>query len=129
MSKGYSLSGNLNPLQSLIRAVLVVFAAIGSFFMLAASAAFALFFVAGLLILAGIVFAVLWIRAKISGKPMIRRAQMFQFQGFDGNPMGENGRSNAGSHTGRQSGQQSENDADGPVIDAHQTPDGWSVDT
>ena len=96
-------------------------AAIGGFFMLAFSAAFAFFVIAGLIVFGLVVFAFFWARAKLFGKPFGPKAQFeaarkdmeTQFQGMDLN------RANNGpnsSHT------------DGPIIDAHQTPEGWSVD-
>ena len=68
----------------------------------------------------GCVFAFLWARAKLFGKPFGPRAQFeaarrdmeAQFEGMDLN-MERNGPREGG---------------DGPIIDAHQTPEGWSVD-
>lgn len=92
--------------------------------MLAASAAFALFVVLGIIILGFVIFAVLWIKAKITGKPImasfVSKSTMQQFETFN--------------HMQKEASEFKEDDRsgtakDGPVIDAHETPDGWSVDT
>jgi len=88
--------------------------------MLAFSAAFAFFVVAGLGLLGLVIFIFFWARAKLFGKPFGPKAQFeaarrdmeAQFQGMDLN-MDRNGPSAKG---------------DGPIIDAHQTPEGWSVE-
>lgn len=85
--------------------------------MLAFSAAFAFFVVIGLALVALVVFLFFWVRAKLFGKPFGPKAQFeaarkdieAQFQGMDLN-MDRNGPKS------------------GPIIDAHQTPEGWSVD-
>ena len=86
MTQGHTLSGPPNPLQSLLRLVFVGVAAVAGFFMLAASAAFALFVVLGILILGFVVFAVLWIKAKITGKPImaafVPKSARQQFEAF-----------------------------------------------
>jgi len=87
--------------------------------MLAFSAAFAIFVVAGLVLFGLVVFIFLWGRAKLFGKPFGPKAQFeaarkdmeAQFEGMDLN-MENNG----------------PGVSDGPIIDAHQTPEGWSVD-
>ena len=107
-------------LQSILRAIFLIAATIGGFFIFAASAAFALFLVIGLLILGLVVFSILWLRAKILGKPLYSANKRWTFQSFtapgaNSNPVG---------HTKTSP----ETKADGPVLDAHKTPDGWSVD-
>ncbi len=107
-----------NLFQSLFRTLFLIAATIGGFFIFAASAAFALFVVIGILILGFIAFGVLWVRAKILGKSLRPKSTMWSFQSFDG----------------RQASSKSKEEnpkpkTDGPVLDAHQTPDGWSVDT
>ena len=119
MTRGSTLSGRVNPLQSAIRALFVLIAAIGGFLVFAASAAFALFIAAGLLILGIVVFAVFWLRAKILGKPLIPTPKMYGFQSF-----GETFETNSPN-----SESASKSTESGPVIDMHETPDGWSVDT
>ncbi len=92
--------------------------------MLVFSAAFALFAVAGIAVIGFVVFAVLWLRAKILGKPFGPKAQFeaarkemeMQFQGMD---------LNMDSHGPRDKGRDK---GEGPIIDAHETPEGWSVD-
>ncbi len=101
-----------------MRGLFLAVAAIGGFFMLAFSAAFAFFVVIGLALVALVVFAFFWTRAKLFGKPFGPKAQFeaarkdmeAQFQGMDLN-MQRNGPKGSG-----------------PIIDAHQTPEGWSVD-
>ncbi len=120
MSNTYRISGQSGFFANLIRGLFLAVAAIGGFFMLAFSAAFAFFVVAGLALVALVVFVFFWGRAKLFGKPFGPKAQFeaarkdmeAQFQGMDLN-MDSNG---------------PRADGDGPVIDAHQTPEGWSVD-
>lgn len=124
MTRGSTLSGSANPFQAALRAVFLIAATIGGFFIFAASAAFALFVVMGILILGFIVFVVFWLRAKITGKPLMPKAKMYGFNTFGVDP-----RSTPRS-TGSASPQKPAGDlSDGPVLDARQTPDGWSVDT
>lgn len=123
MTKTFPLPGNgQNPLQSLLRALFLIAATIGGFFIFAASAAFAFFVVIGILILGFVAFAVLWLRAKILGKPLRSAGNMWSFQTFDGQTFGEQ-------EPKSNDDEASKPKADGPVLDAHQTPDGWSVDT
>ena len=112
MVNGYSLpSGNQGLLQTLVRSVFVVAAAIAGFFVFAASAAFALIVTGGLLILGFVVFVGMWLRAKILGKPINPYVKMYRTQ------------------TARTTQQHPrDKEASGPVLDAHETPDGWSVD-
>ena len=116
MTRGYILSNGNNPFQSILRLIFLVAATIGGFFIFAASAAFALFVVIGLLILGLIAFAVLWFRTKILKKPLMPEVKMQSFGSFE--MPGE-------APFAKPSG----DEQDGPVLDAHQTPDGWSVDT
>lgn len=118
MSNTFRLSGQSGFLTNIMRGLFLAVAAIGGFFMLAFSAAFAFFVVIGLVLVALVVFAFFWARAKLFGKPFGPKAQFeaarkdmeAQFQGMDLN-MERNGPK-----------------GDGPIIDAHQTPEGWSVD-
>ncbi|WP_409431909.1 hypothetical protein ACJ3XI_06695 [Litorimonas sp. RW-G-Af-16] len=121
MSNTYRLPGNRGGLLGqLTRVFFLAVAAVGGIFMLAFSAAFALFAVAGIALLGFLAFCVFWVRAKILGRPFGPKAQFeaarrdmeAQFHGMDLN-MEQNGP--------RENG-------DGPIIDAHRTPDGWSVD-
>jgi hypothetical protein len=114
MVNGYSLSGGGQGLmQTLIRSIFVIVAAIAGFFVFAASAAFALIVTGGLIVLGVVVFIGMWIRAKILGKPLNPYVKVYKTQ------------SSRAQRTRRQSQTQ---DIDGPVLDAHETPDGWSVD-
>ncbi len=119
MTKTFPLPGNgQNLFQSVLRALFIIAATIGGFFIFAASAAFALFIVLGILILGVIAFAVLWLRAKILGKSLRPESKMWTFQSFDSNKT-----------TTKSNKDGTQKKTDGPVLDAHQTPDGWSVDT
>jgi len=86
--------------------------------MLVFSAAFALFAVAGIAVIGFLIFVFFWAKAKISGKPFgpkaMMSAQMEQMRKEMDVQMG-----------GRMA---SASAGDGPVVDAHRTPDGWSVD-
>ena len=98
-------------MRNVLRHVFVITAAIGGLFLFVASAAVAFFVVSGIVIIALASFAILWVRAKLFGKsfgPQAHfekaRADMeAQFQTYS-------------------------NRTSGPVLDAHRTPDGWSVD-
>lgn len=117
MSNTYRISGQSGFLTRLMRGTFLAVAAIGGLFMLAFSAAFAFFVVAGLTLVGLVIFIFFWGRAKIFGKPFGPKAQFeaarkdmeAQFQGMDLD-MKNNGPKS------------------GPIIDAHQTPEGWSVD-
>jgi len=113
-------------LQSLLRAIFIIAATIGGFFIFAASAAFALFVVIGILILGFVAFGVLWLRAKILGRPLRPAGNMWSFQTFDGQTFDNEG---FGGSEAASNDETSKPKSDGPVLDAHQTPDGWSVDT
>ncbi len=123
MTKTFPLPGNgQNLFQSLFRALFLIAATIGGFFIFAASAAFALFVVLGILILGFVAFAVLWLRAKILGKPLRPTGNMWSFQTFDSQSFGDTKTNTPGDESSKPK-------APGPVLDAHKTPDGWSVDT
>ncbi len=79
--------------------------------MLIASATFAFFVIAGLVVLGLIAFSFFWLKAKITGKPFGPKAQFEQAR-KDMEAQFSSYREAAG----------------GPVIDATQTPDGWSVE-
>lgn len=123
MSNTYRVSGRGNVVTNILRGLFVAAAAIGGFFMLAFSAAFAFFVIAGLVVVGLAVFAFFWARAKLFGKPFGPKAQFeaarkdmeSQLHGMDISPV------NKGS-------KRPVDDFEGPVIDAHQTPEGWSVD-
>lgn len=112
MVNGHYLSGGQPGfMQTLIRSVFVIFAAIGGFFIFAASAAFAVIVAGGLLIFGFVIFVAMWVRAKIMGKPLNPYKNMTPEEIF----------------RAHQPKSKSEG-VDGPILDAHETPDGWSVD-
>jgi len=113
MSNAYRLAGRGSVFQSIIRAIVLVAATIGGLFMLAFSAAVAFFVVIGILLFASVVFALFWVRAKILKRPFGPQAQ------FDAVRRDMETRFNAA--------QNREDMGDGPIIDARETPKGWSV--
>lgn len=119
MGQTYNITGRTGLLGSIVRIAIVAAAAIGGLFMLAASAAFAFFIIAGLSILGFIAVSFFWARAKITGKPFGPRAQ-FEAARKD---MEAQMRAAQTGEAGR-----SRDLGEGPIIDAHETPDGWSVD-
>lgn len=110
------LAGNTGFFRSMTRGLILAAMAIGGFFMLIFSATFAFFVIAGLVILALIAFAVFWLKAKITGKPFGPQAQFEQAR----KDMEAQFKSYQETHTS--------GSVDGPIIDAQQTPDGWSVE-
>lgn len=110
-------------MTNVLRGLFMAAAAIGGFFMLAFSAAFAFFVIAGLVVVGFVVFAFFWTRAKLFGKPFGPKAQFeaarkdmeSQFQAMDLN-------------AARNGSDYADDGFEGPVIDAHQTPEGWTVD-
>jgi hypothetical protein len=111
MVNGNYFSGGPGLMHSMIRSIFLVLAAIGGFFLFAASAAFAVIVTGGLIIFGVVIFVALWLRAKILGKPLNPYAKMYTAEVFKA-----------------RSEQKQAQDIDGPVLDAHETPDGWSVD-
>ena len=108
MTGAYNLSGSSSVFRNLMRFVVIGAATVGGIFIVAASAAFALFLAVGMFALGAIAFGIFWLRAKITGRPMGPQVKFFYRPAA---------RTNS-----------SENTQDGPVIDAHETADGWSVD-
>lgn len=117
MSQTYNISGRGNIFSNLLRGLFVAAATIGGLFLFAASAAFAFFVLAGLILLGLIVFGFFWTRAKLFGRPFGPKAHF------------EAARKDMEAQMRTSRPQNSGFDADGPVIDAHRTPDGWSVDS
>jgi len=99
-----------------MRGLFVAGATIGGLFLFAASAAFAFFVLAGLVILGLVVFAFFWTRAKLFGRPFGPKAHFEAAR----KEMESQMRSTRHGSSGFED--------NGPVIDAHRTPDGWSVD-
>ena len=119
MTQAYFIQGRRSGLLSTIaRSAFLAVAAIGGLFMLVFSAAFALFAVAGIAVIGFLIFAFFWAKAKISGKPFGPKAMM--------NAQMEQMRKDMESQMGAQPF--SKTAEQGPVVDAHRTPDGWSVD-
>lgn len=112
MTRTYHISGQPGFLQNILRTLFIGAAAIGGLFVLAASAAFAFFIAAGLVILGVVTFAFFKVRAKLFGRPF---GPQVQFE-------------KAKADMEAALGGQMEQAQDGPIIDAHQTPDGWSVE-
>ena len=81
--------------------------------MLVFSAAFALFAVAGIAVIGFLVFGFFWAKAKITGRPFGPRAQFEQMRKDMESQMGS---------------LNTQSETDGPIVEAHRTPDGWSVD-
>ena len=114
-------------LPTIARVAFLAVAAIGGLFMIVFSAAFALFAVAGIAVIGFLIFGFFWAKAKLTGKPFGPRAmmgaQLDQMRKEMESQMGSESMSgfskaSAGSRT----------EASGPIVDAHQTPDGWTVD-
>jgi len=123
MTNTFRLSGqNGGIFSQFLRAAFVTMTAIGGLFLLFFSAAFVLFLIAGIAAIGLVVAAVFWLRAKILGKPFGPKAQFEQMRRDAAEQL----------YTGATAGQArkaSRSDGDGPVIDAHHTPEGWSVDS
>lgn len=119
MTETYRIPGNASVLQSVIRGCVLIAAAIGGFFMLAFSAAIAFFVVAGVAVVGFLAFAFFWARAKILGRPFGPKAkfeaQRNAFEAQFGNAQSA-------------FDVQNRKETQGPIIDAHETPKGWSVD-
>ncbi len=119
MTQAYYIQGRRPGfLSSVARTAFLVVAAIGGLFMILASAAVALFVVAGIAVIGFLVFAFFWAKAKIAGKPFGPRAMMdAQLNQMRKDMEAQMGVNPASTSTGQ-----------GPVVDARRTPDGWSVD-
>lgn len=119
MTQTYSIQGRRPGLFSTVaRTAFLAVAAIGGLFMLLISATFALFVVAGIAVIGFLVFAFFWAKAKISGKPFGPKAMMAAQMDQMRKDMDAQIGGNAASKPAEQ----------GPIVDAHRTPDGWSVD-
>ena len=86
--------------------------------MLLLSVSVAFFVVAGIAVIGFLVFAFFWAKAKITGKPFGPKAMM-------GAQMEQMRKDMEAQMGGKSTSKASEQ---GPVVDAHRTPDGWSVD-
>lgn len=124
MTQTYSIQGRRPGLFSTVaRTAFLAVAAIGGIFMLVFSFAVALFVVAGIAVIGFLVFAFFWAKAKITGKPFGPKAMMgAQFEQMRQDMEAQmGGTSPASAANSTEKGQ-------GPIVDAHRTPDGWSVD-
>jgi len=109
----------------LVRAIVLIAVAIGGFFVLAFSAAFAFFVLAGLVVFGASVFAFIWIRAKVLRKPFgpqaqfetLRKDMESQFQDRSAQTFSYGATASSATES-----------SDGPILEAHQTPEGWSVE-
>ena len=118
MTQTYSIQGRRPGfLSSIARTAFIAVAAIGGLFMLVFSAAFAFFAVAGIAVIGFLIFAFFWAKAKIFGKPFGPKAMM----GSQFEQMRKDMEAQMGTVTPQSTDQ-------GPIVDAHRTPDGWSVD-
>jgi len=119
MTQTYNIQGRRSGLFSTVaRTAIFAIATLGGLFMLIISATFALFVVAGIAVIGFLIFAFFWAKAKVTGKPFgpkaMMAAQMEQMRtGMEAQLAGQPA---------------SQATDQGPVVDAHQTPDGWSVD-
>ena len=91
-------------------------AAVIGAFMLFFFSAFALILISAIAIIALVAVAIFWVRAKLTGKPFGPRAQMDAHMAELRRQMGADFQGSAHSMS------------DGPVIDAHETPEGWTVE-
>lgn len=80
------------------------------------SAAFALILISVIAVLVLIAVSIFWVRAKLTGRPFGPRAHMDARMADIRRQMGEDMPSSQPSKS------------DGPVIDAHETPEGWTVE-
>ncbi len=112
MTQTRYISGQPGFLKSLMRGLILAAMAIGGIFVLMTGAVVAFFVVAGLTVFGLAVFALFWAKAKITGKPFGPQAHYEQ----------------ARQDMEAQFKAYREPETDGPVIDARQTPDGWSVE-
>ena len=112
MTQNAYINGQAGLFKSIFRGFILAAMAIGGVFVLMTGAVVAFFVVAGLLMLGFVAFAVFWAKAKITGKPFGPKAQFEQ----------------ARQDMEAQFKTYKEPSVEGTVIDAHQTPDGWSVE-
>ena len=113
-------SGDAGVFHNLARYAALAFSAVVGIFVLLLTASAALVVVLSLVFIGLIVFVFFWARAKFLGKS--RRATVFE----DLQAAAQSGRNpqrpNAGLHT------RAKPFDEGDIIDAHETPDGWTVD-
>ena len=119
MTQTYSLQGRRPGVFSTVaRTAFLAVAAIGGIFMLLLSVSVAFFVVAGIAVIGFLVFAFFWTKAKVTGKPFGPKAMM----GAQFEQMRKEMESQLDPATTTKTNGQ------GPIVEAHRTPDGWSVD-
>ena len=137
MQHYYHISGQSQSWISLVvRYALFIFSVVAGLFILFFAAAFVLMLLAGLAGLGLFIGFVLWLKAKITGKPFGPHAQFEQMrkdmeQGKrpDFSYMQFKSRSfKSSSSKSSQDRGNAHTSKDGPILDAQQTPKGWSVD-
>lgn len=119
MTQTFNITGRGNIVSNVFRAMFLAAAGIGGLFLMAASAAFAFFVVAGLVVFGLVIFAFFWMRAKLFGRPFGPKAQFEAARKDMEAQVKQAGARRTSSHM---------DDENGPIIDAHQTPEGWSVE-
>ena len=126
MTQTYNIGGSGGPVRGILRMIIAAAALIGGLLLMAASAAVAFFLILGIVILVSLVIAFMWGKAKLTGKPFGPKAY-FKAQGFDFETAMDK---DAPQFQTKPQSKPSQGDAKhGPIIDAHETPDGWSVDS
>ena len=112
MTSAGRLPGSANPFANIGRVLFAVGAIAIGLFVFAISATFLLFVALAVVVIAALAVFFLWARARLTGRPFGPKEQfeaMFadiQLE-MQSHPVAED---------------------DGVVLDAHRTPDGWSVD-
>ena len=125
MTQTYYIQGRRPGLFSTVaRTAFLAVAAIGGLFMLVISATFALFVVAGIAVIGFLVFTFFWAKAKIAGKPFGPKAMMAAQM----EQMRHDMEAQLGGQPASSKATAGPSKSQGPVVDAHRTPDGWSVD-
>ncbi len=103
--------------QNIARYSMLLVSAVIGLVILALTASAAIVVVLSLLFIALVVFAFFWVRAKVFGKPIGGKA-------FADMQAQMRAQQDAATRPSRST----PDDFDGETIDAHKTPDGWSVD-
>jgi len=125
MTQTYSIQGRRAGLFSTFaRTAFLAVAAIGGIFILVFSFAFALFAIAGIAVIGFLIFAFFWAKAKITGKPFGPKAMM----GAQFEQMRQDMEAQMGGPSSSKTTKSKATDQQGPIVEAHRTPDGWSVD-
>ncbi|GLQ19839.1 hypothetical protein ACFFUB_05135 [Algimonas porphyrae] len=133
MTGTHHLSGPGTPgfLGQVARWLTLAGVTIAAAFMLFFSAAFALVLVGVIAIIALIAISVFWIRAKLTGRPFGPKAHMAEIRrqmGMDVQ-MGQDARQGPRQDPRRtQRSRTGMHGSNGPIIDATETPEGWTVE-